>query len=69
MQINMDLLRGKMVERKVGNEQLAEKIGIDPSTFYRKMKANGASFTIGQMHKIVAALNLTHEEASSIFLW
>lgn len=69
MQTNMDILRGKMAERKMGNEQLAEKIGIDPSTFYRKMRTNGESFTVGQMHQIVNVLNLTHEEAAAIFLW
>lgn len=69
MQTNMDLLRGKMAERNVGKEELARRIGVDASTFYRKMKDNGNSFTVGQMHKIVAALNLTHEEATSIFLW
>lgn len=69
MQTNMDLLRGKMAERKVGKEELAQKIGVDASTFYRKMKDDGVSFTVGQMHKIVDALNLTHEEATAIFLW
>lgn len=69
MQTNMDILRGKMTERKMGIEQLAEKIGIDPSTFYRKMRTNGESFTVGQMHQIVNVLNLTHEEAAAIFLW
>lgn len=68
MQTNMDLLRGKMAERKMGKEELAQKIGVDASTFYRKMKDNGTSFTVGQMHKIVDALELSHEEARAIFL-
>ena len=38
MRTNMDLLRGKMAEKRVGNEELAAKIGIDSSTFYRKVK-------------------------------
>lgn len=69
MQTNMDILRGKMAERKIGKEELANRIGVDPSTFYRKMKDDGESFTVGQMHKIVAELSLTREEAVSIFLW
>lgn len=69
MQTNMDKLRGKMAERKVTQEELAEQIGVDPSTFYRKMKAEGVNFTVGQMHKIVAVLNLSPAEAASIFLW
>jgi transcriptional regulator with XRE-family HTH domain len=69
MQTNMDKLRGKMAERKVTQEELAEQIGVDPSTFYRKMKAEGVNFTVGQMHKIVEVLNLSSDEAASIFLW
>lgn len=69
MRTNMDLLRGKMAERKVGKEELAQRIGVDASTFYRKMKDEGITFTVGQMHKIVDALNLTHDEATAIFLW
>ena len=69
MELNLNLLRGKMAEKNISKEELAKRIGIDSSTFYRKMKANGNSFTVGQMHKIVAVLNLTHEEAASIFLW
>ena len=69
MQTNMDKLRGKMAENKITQEELAEKIGIDPSTFYRKMKTEGTSFTVGQMHKIVDVLDLSSTEAAAIFLW
>lgn len=65
----MDKLRGKMAEQKIGKEELAEKIGVDASTFYRKMKDDGVKFTIGQMHKIVEVLGLSREEAATIFLW
>ena len=69
MSTNMDILRGKMVERRVSQEEMARKLGIDASTFYRKMKSDGINFTVGQMHKIVEVLKLTSEEATSIFLW
>lgn len=69
MNTNMDVLRGKIAERKTSQEELATKIGIDPSTFYRKMKKDGVNFTVGQMHKIVEALELTPAEAATIFLW
>lgn len=69
MHTNMDKLRGKMAEKKITQEELAEKIGIDPSTFYRKMKTEGTSFTVGQMHKIVNVLDLSSTEAAAIFLW
>jgi len=66
---NMDMLRGKMAELKLSPEDMAQAIGVDPSTFYRKIKAEGISFTVGQMHKIVDVLHLSREEAASIFLW
>lgn len=69
MSTNMVLLRGKMEELHVSNEDMAMKIGVDASTFYRKMKSDGLNFTVGQMHKIVDVLKLTKEEATSIFLW
>ena len=69
MSTNMDILRGKMVERRVSPEDMAKNLNIDISTFYRKMKSEGINFTVGQMHKIVEVLNLTSEEAASIFLW
>lgn len=67
--INMELLHGKMREKHISNEDMAVQIGVDASTFYRKIKANGVNFTVGQMHKIVEILRLTKEEAVSIFLW
>lgn len=66
---NMEVLRGKIADRKITQEELARSIGIDPSTFYRKMKSEGANFTVGEMHKIVDVLNLTPNEAATIFLW
>ena len=69
MSTNMDILRNKMAEKKISPEVMAQRIGVDPSTFYRKIKADGINFTVGQMHKIVDILQLTKEEATSIFLW
>lgn len=69
MSTNMDVLRGKMAERRISHEEMAKRIGVDVSTFYRKLKSDGINFTVGQMHKIVEVLGLTNEEAASIFLW
>ena len=49
-------------------EELAEKLGVDSSTFSRKMKADGLSFTVAQMQKLVEILNMTPQEAIQIFL-
>ena len=67
MNTNMQLLKGKIVERQTTQEAVADAVGIDRSTFYRKLKTNGMSFSISEAHKIVAAIPLTMEEAMAIF--
>lgn len=69
MSTNMEILRNKMVENQVNVEEMAKALGIDGSTFYRKLKSDGISFTVGQIHKIAEVLRLSHDEAASIFLW
>lgn len=69
MSTNMDILRGKMAEKRVSVEDMAKAMGINASTFYRKMKSDGSTFTVGQMHQVVDILGLSSEEATSIFLW
>lgn len=68
MRVNVNKLKGKITESQITMEGLAETIGIDASTFYRKLKANGLTFTVAQMHQIVDALHLTKDEATQIFL-
>ena len=68
MNASMDKLRGKIVECGMTHEKLATLLGIDASTLSRKMKSNGLTFTVGQMHQIVDILNLTADEAKQIFL-
>lgn len=69
MSTNMEKLRGRMAELELSPEAMAKAVGVDASTFYRKMKSEGVNFTVGQMHKIVDVLKLTREEAAAIFLW
>ena len=65
--INTELLQKVMKDHDMNVSSLANSIGMDPSTFYRKLQANGIKFTIGQMHSIVDVLALTDDEASDIF--
>lgn len=60
-------LRGTIVEKSTTQEAIADLIGIDRSTFYRKMKNDG-NFTLKEAKDIKEALNLTNEEAIDIFL-
>jgi predicted transcriptional regulator len=58
-------LKGKIVEHGLNVEKVAEKIGIDGATFYRKLK--DGNFTISEAKKIKALLKLTNREAIEIF--
>lgn len=64
--VNINLLRGKIVERGTNVSDVAEKMGIDKTTLYRRI-ADGDAFTIGEAQKITDILNLSHDEAVAIF--
>ena len=65
--MNLDKLKGKIIEKGLNVETLAVRIGIGRSSMYRKLN-NFEKITIGEAKKITAVLGLTNEEASSIFL-
>lgn len=68
MKTDMAKLRGKLAEKQMTQEELSEKMGIDSSTFSRKMRANGLAFTVGQLHQMAEILDMTSTEACQIFL-
>lgn len=65
--MNMNKLRGKVVEKGLSIDKLSDEIGIDRSSVYRKINNNGETFTVREVRKIVSVLNLTPEEISLIF--
>ena len=65
--MNVNKLKGKMVENGINVERLAELIGVDRSSMYRKFN-NFEKITIGEAIKIQSVLNLSGEDATEIFL-
>ncbi|WP_416149389.1 helix-turn-helix domain-containing protein [Salipaludibacillus sp. HK11] len=65
--LNVNKLRGKIVENGLSTGELAKRIGVDRSTLYRKMNNNGDSLTIKEVRLISKELNLSHDEAMAIF--
>lgn len=65
--VNINKLKGKIVECGINIETLADTIGMDKSTLYRKINSNGENFTIKEADLISKALNLTYTEVNSIF--
>lgn len=64
--VNVNKLKGAIVEKGKTQQVIAEEIGIDRSTFYRKMK-NGGDFSVEEAQKIVKSVPLTNSEAITIF--
>ena len=65
--MDIQKLKGKIVEKGMNVETVAELIGIDRSSLYRKLN-NFEKITIGEASKMKIVLGLTDEEAAHIFL-
>ena len=64
--VNVPKLRGKMVEMSVSAETLADHMGINVATLYRRFNEPD-SFTVKEVRQIAKILSLTAEEVDSIF--
>lgn len=66
--MNTDRLRDLITEKGMTIDSVAKEIGMDPSTFYRKLKSHGNNFSIGEMHALQDLLEITTEDCVNIFL-
>lgn len=65
--VNTNKLKGKIVECGLNISELAELIGIDKATLYRKINANGQTITIKEADMISKELKLSKDEVNDIF--
>lgn len=65
--VNINKLKGKIAEKGMSIPTLADKADIDKATIYRKISTDGEGFTVKQVDDICSVLELTLEEAESIF--
>lgn len=65
--VNVNKLRGRMVEQEVNADKMAELLGINRSTFYRKLENNGELFTIREVQLMSKVLKLNLADVNSIF--
>ncbi|MGP1366460.1 MAG: helix-turn-helix domain-containing protein [Schwartzia sp. (in: firmicutes)] len=65
--VNINKLRGRMVEQKVNADKMAKLLGINRSTFYRKLENNGDLFTIKEVQIMSKALKLNLDDVNDIF--
>lgn len=64
--MNTNALKGAIVARGMNVETLAQKIGINRASMYRKVN-NIEKITIGEAQKIKEVLGLSDEQANEIF--
>lgn len=65
--VNVNKLKGKIVENGLTVTSLAQKIGIDRATLYRKLSNNGETMLIKDANAIISVLGLSADEAMTIF--
>lgn len=63
--MNINKLRGKMVENGMKVSELAGILNMNPATLYRKLKSG--NFTIKEAQGIARTLNLDINDVSNIF--
>lgn len=65
--INVIKLKASIASNGLTVNEVADKLGIDRSTFYRKLQHGGGSFTIDQARALGQILNLQFEDVTGIF--
>ena len=65
--VNVNKLKGKIVEQNLSVEKLAELMGINKSTIYRKIANDGSDFSIDEVDSMIKILNLSADDVISIF--
>lgn len=65
--VSINKLRGKIVECGLTIETLADMMGINRSTLYRRLNAGGEKISIKEANQLKEILQLTSAEAAEIF--
>ena len=66
--IRIDLLKEHIKNRRIPIPEIAEKLNVSPSTFYRMLESNGEKLTIVQSLALKDVLSLSQSEYNDIFL-
>lgn len=65
--MNVNKLKGKIVEKGLDIESFANLVGVNRATMYRKLN-NAEKITIGEAIKMKNVLGVSDSEAYEIFL-
>lgn len=66
--VNTNLLKAKLKEKGLTQEDAAKKIGMNPSTFNRKINnENGEAMTVKEANDLSDILEIPREQLVTIF--
>lgn len=65
--VNINMLRGKIVEDGLSVADVANAIGVSTASMYRKITNCGETMLVKEAYEIGRLLQLTAEEMKSIF--
>lgn len=61
-------VKGRMVAKGLSPEYMAKQLGMDISTYYRKMKAGGNDFSVENIEVFKRELELNAEESVDLLI-
>lgn len=66
--MNANMLKGKMAEHGLTQDEVAKKIGISLSRFNAKLnETGGAEFSLGEAKSLIELFRLTPKQIDQIF--
>lgn len=65
--VNVNKLKGKIVENGMNIAELADKINMNRSTLYRKINGNGCNFLVKEVSSMAEILCLNSQDINEIF--
>lgn len=64
---NTERLKNALKERHITIEQASKRLGVNPSTFYRKMSRDCDTFTVSEVGELAMLMNLDSKAMQDIF--
>ena len=65
--VNIQRLREALAAKNIKVDSAAQAIGMNPSTFYRRLQRDGVKFTVDEVQKLSDLLKLSAKDLNAIF--
>ena len=66
--MNTAEVKTRMKERHITGDMMAKELGMDPSTYYRKMQKEGGEFSALDLMVFKRVLEMSNQDAVDILL-